>query len=641
MDRSTLSTTNLRSTFEEVIQSYRTVKLNEGNSLKVMIVIANLPSGSGNDSQQSFIEKKSFQFIIIENNDNLCAIRAVIVAIAYEKSKDKTFFEVEKKKNAQYLAKIMRTGSTLLSKEVKKVADACYISDKPCGVKEFQLLEIYFREYQINVINNDGVLDKIPIYQGKPNKKHIYICYTGSHYNVIKSIKSFYKCSYFCHLCKTKTNNIDAHYCKNNCRFCNRLNCQITSTKVCEFCGETCNSDNCLTYHQRHVCRIINQCSICEGKKKKNHVCLDQKYCKNCNKVVEIDHKCYVLTEDEKKTKFQNNEAKNYKGLIWFDYEAYQVDGKHVANLIIAEKRCQNCLNEVEMCSEFCGVQMFNTNELFCEWLYSDENANYTAIAHNAQGYDGIFLMKYITKTMTSQDSLPAIILRGTKILTMTYRKVKLIDSYSFIPAGLDSFPKTFGLTELKKGFFPHLFNKPENQNYVGWIPDEKYFAPQFFSDKKRKEFDEWYPKQKYIVYNFRKELIEYCKSDVELLKQGTLAFKKIICEITKGIDPFNTCITLASVCHLIFRQLLMKPKTIGIIPVLGFNPEQKTSKQALQWIQFISFKENKLIQHARNGGELKIKNFFVDGFHEPSKTIYEFHGYFFYTCIFLLLYLN
>jgi hypothetical protein len=35
----------------------------------------------------------------------------------------------------------------------------------------------------------------------------------------------------------------------------------------------------------------------------------------------------------------------------------------------------------------------------------------------------------------------------------------------------LEQFPKSFGLKELKKGLFPHRFNKPENQNYVGPIP--------------------------------------------------------------------------------------------------------------------------------------------------------------------------
>ena len=44
-------------------------------------------------------------------------------------------------------------------------------------------------------------------------------------------------------------------------------------------------------------------------------------------------------------------------------------------------------------------------------------------------------------------------------------------DSFCFLPFSLASFPKAFELVDLKKGFFPHLFNTPENQSYVGLIP--------------------------------------------------------------------------------------------------------------------------------------------------------------------------
>ena len=36
------------------------------------------------------------------------------------------------------------------------------------------------------------------------------------------------------------------------------------------------------------------------------------------------------------------------------------------------------------------------------------------------------------------------------------------------MPLASERFP--FNLTELKKGFFPHLFNTPDHQQYVGRI---------------------------------------------------------------------------------------------------------------------------------------------------------------------------
>jgi len=40
----------------------------------------------------------------------------------------------------------------------------------------------------------------------------------------------------------------------------------------------------------------------------------------------------------------------------------------------------------------------------------------------------------------------------------------KIIDSYNFIPLALAKCPKTFGHLELKKGYFPYLFNTISNK---------------------------------------------------------------------------------------------------------------------------------------------------------------------------------
>jgi len=58
--------------------------------------------------------------------------------------------------------------------------------------------------------------------------------------------------------------------------------------------------------------------------------------------------------------------------------------------------------------------------------------------------------MNHIVKTMTSQNTMPSVILRGPKILTLSFKNVKLIDSYSFIAMSLEKFPSTFGLKEIK-----------------------------------------------------------------------------------------------------------------------------------------------------------------------------------------------
>ena len=95
------------------------------------------------------------------------------------------------------------------------------------------------------------------------------------------------------------------------------------------------------------------------------------------------------------------------------------------------------------------------------------------------------------------------------------FRNIKIIDSYSFLAMALAEFPKTFGINELKKGFFPHKFNQPANQNYIGSYPSADYYQSEFFSVKKKKEFDQWYASVKDNLFDFQREFKDYCSSDV------------------------------------------------------------------------------------------------------------------------------
>ena len=78
----------------------------------------------------------------IENNDNLCGLRSVIIAIAaYERD--------------EQLNLLLRRNSIILNKRVKKVARKCNLQNKPMGINEFKILEKYFKYYQITIINGD------------------------------------------------------------------------------------------------------------------------------------------------------------------------------------------------------------------------------------------------------------------------------------------------------------------------------------------------------------------------------------------------------------------------------------------------------------------------------------------------------
>ncbi|KAG8181329.1 hypothetical protein JTE90_017498 [Oedothorax gibbosus] len=52
--------------------------------------------------------------------------------------------------------------------------------------------------------------------------------------------------------------------------------------------------------------------------------------------------------------------------------------------------------------------------------------------------------------------------------------------------------PKTFGLKELAKGFFSHLFNTVQNQAYIGLLSARHFYSPDTMSTTDREKFNPW-----------------------------------------------------------------------------------------------------------------------------------------------------
>jgi len=443
-------------------------------------------------------------------------------------------------------------------------------------------------------------------------------------------MKAFLNRQYFCDDCKKAYSNPNRHMCKSMCKKCLRINCSLfydyslvddeeqenneEQNLFCLLCKIKCKNMICKSIHQEKVCKKLKVCKKCNYIKNKfNHVCGDnERWCYNCKLSVPFDHKCYILTENEaaKLKKKENKTDTNFNGYIFFDFEAYEDENthNHIVNLAMAMKVCKSCLNLkldlINRCEECRKKFTFNSLAEFCDWSL---NQKYTIqIAHNLKGYDGVFILNYIINKMLPCDALPKVIANGTKLISIQFRTIKFIDSYCFIPMALSEFSSTFSITELKKGFFPHKFNKPENFNYVGPYPDEEYYQPQFFKQNKKIEFDKWYENHKNNIFKFKKEFYDYCWSDVMLLAEGCLRFRQINMDATKldanddGADPFKVAFTIASYCNFIYRRNFMPSNSIAIIPQNGYNPNQQTSIKCQLWLKYISESENIFIQHAK-----------------------------------------
>jgi hypothetical protein len=73
----------------------------------------------------------------------------------------------------------------------------------------------------------------------------------------------------------------------------------------------------------------------------------------------------------------------------------------------------------------------------------------------------------------------------------------------------LTNFPKTFGILELAKGYFSHLFNRTENETYIGPISPSPYYHLDGTSPSEREKFLSWHKnlQQNNYVFNFQDEI--------------------------------------------------------------------------------------------------------------------------------------
>ena len=143
---------------------------------------------------------------------------------------------------------------------------------------------------------------------------------------------------------------------------------------------------------------------------------------------------------------------------------------------------CEGCGNRQVI---FKGTE---TKEKFCKWLINEQHKDCTVIAHNARAYDAYFIYDYLIKNGIIPE--PSIF-SGSKIMFMKVNRglnMRILDSLNFLPMPLANLPKSFGLTEMKKGFFPHFYNTLEHQSDIlPHLPDINYYDPDGMSTEGRK----------------------------------------------------------------------------------------------------------------------------------------------------------
>ena len=92
---------------------------------------------------------------------------------------------------------------------------------------------------------------------------------------------------------------------------------------------------------------------------------------------------------------------------------------------------------------------------------------------------------------------------------------------------------------------------------------------------KENKEFLKWHKLQNTKTFDFAQEMLDYCRSDVDILRQACCKFRELLLEVTgqqveeeiadevvtkwQGhVEPFDY-ITIASVCNAIYKTKFLE----------------------------------------------------------------------------------
>ena len=249
------------------------------------------------------------------------------------------------------------------------------------------------------------------------------------------------------------------------------------------------------------------------------------------------------------------------------------------------------------------------------------------------------FIVKHLVERREYRDK-PKLILNGTKIITMMFTNLKFLDSYNYFHLPLRALPKAYGIENIEKGIFPHKFNTPESENYVGEMPAVEFYSIDNMRVKEREEFLVWYEEKKAsgTIFDFEKELVRYCRDDVNILRLACSVFRKNFLKIC-GVCPFDKACTIASTCLYVLRKNFLKPCTVGIIPPGGYRLTDRQSAKAIYWLTWMQQVLRREIQFSARGKEHKIMgNIRVDGFCDARNPrerpiCLNFHGCYWHGC--------
>lgn len=519
--------------------------------------------------------------------------------------------------------------------------------------------------------------------------RHIHILVEGEHCSAITNIRHFMASTSgsgqlslhnFCDMCtKTTTSNKTYEMCLPHLRKCVDTNHECLNVEISKF-KDTFSKD--LRARSLFSRETLYSCSVCgfDRKKKISPDCKENHYptavfafkCVSCHfEVLEEDqgdHQCFITIptikdpiEDMSVWCYDIESMSNPIG------EALVTPARPTVLNVLEHTTIAVILFQAYGEEEF----VFSTFEAFCDFVHKDDRFdNSTILAHNGGGYDHQYVLAYcerlsILHNITPHASSKHKFLR-LEMVSPTGGVRSFIDSIAFVPGALKKIGQDFGLS-VAKGDFPHNFSRRQNLYYRGSMPPlhsvEDYFGFQSKrSEGDQEELQEWYDRESVLFcscpmsqrsimdetdtfcivcglppWDFQKELIKYCKLDVQVLAQFCVKYREEIRRAGKpedetfnwnypGLDPF-TYLTQSQIAITAFLNGHTTPIQVACSQ---YSLREGYNEKSNNWLHRIqgSQPDKRIIYKGNSIKEWycpKLDSFFP-GFCKETNTVYIFY---------------
>ena len=214
-----------------VAQSHKELKLD--HFMKVSTCRVNMPVGGTRSIDQYIAQKKGV--LKINNTDNNCLLRAVIIAISYmkysnEKDKDRKT-ELHNNYNS------VRRYAGIQNPKIDRLKRAIKLNyDGPYGLDVAKQIENYLK-IGINILGDVASFYKFLMKGNSEYAEQIYLFSNNNHFDVINSLPSFFSARQYCTKCEMAfLDNFEDHPCNEVCRVCKKKDCKKNAFIKCDWC---------------------------------------------------------------------------------------------------------------------------------------------------------------------------------------------------------------------------------------------------------------------------------------------------------------------------------------------------------------------------------------------------------------------